>query len=210
MPRRRRGRPSQLVLTRERILATTLDLLERDGLDGLTIRAVARTLRVDPMALYHYFPDKHALLAAAAAHAYAGLDPTAGTRGSWRQRLESLAIAYVEHLARAGELLRYLTARETAAREPARQLEARFVAASAELALPARDRRVAHDVFVDFLHGFSLGVRGVLAPAMRRRLRTELALICDSIAARSRARSRRARRERGVEITHVARRRDPP
>ena len=188
MPRRRRGRPSQLVLTPERILATTLDLLERDGLDGLTIRAVARGLRVDPMALYHYFPDKHALLAAAAAHAYARLDPTAGTRGSWRERLESLAIAYVEHLARAGELLRYLTAREDASREPARQLEARFAVATSELALSARDRRVAHDVFVDFLHGFSLAVRGELAPAMRRKLRAELALVCAGIERSPRSR----------------------
>lgn len=186
MPRRRRGRPAQPILTRERILDTALALLEREGLPGVTIRAVARVLRVDPMALYHYFRDKHALLRAAAAHAYRQIDPVAGTRGTWRERLDELAVAYVAHLARGGELLRYLTARDNAAREPTQLFAARFSAAIAPLALPTARRRTAHDAFVDFLHGFSLGVPRMLSPALRRRLRSELAVILDGVEALAR------------------------
>lgn len=187
MPRRRRGRPRRLVLTRERILDSTLELLEREGLDAVTIRGVARRLGVDPMALYHYFPDKHALLRAAAAHAYAGLDPAAGTRGGWRERLTALALAYLDLLAKRGELLRYVTARAEAAAEPTRQFAARFFAATAALALPPARQRIAHDAFVDFVHGFSLGVRGTLTPSLRRRLRQELAIVLDGIDALARA-----------------------
>jgi len=36
--------------------------VDRDGLDGLTMRALGRELGVDPMAAYHWFPDKAAIL----------------------------------------------------------------------------------------------------------------------------------------------------
>jgi hypothetical protein len=43
-------------------------------------------------------------------------------------------------------------------------------------------QRAAHDAYVDFLHGFALGVRGELTPALRRRLRAELAIVIAGIA----------------------------
>ncbi|HSK01904.1 MAG TPA: helix-turn-helix domain-containing protein [Kofleriaceae bacterium] len=185
MPRRRPGRPARQVLTRDRILEAALVLLEQDGLDGVTIRALARRLRVDPMAIYHYVEDRHALLREAAALAYTRLPARAGTAGTWQARLVSLAVAYVELLSRAGELLRYLTAREEAAVLPTRIVEARFRTATEDLALAPRDYRAAHDAFVDFVHGFSLGVRGPLSPALRRRLRDELGILLAGIAARA-------------------------
>lgn len=49
-------------LTRERVVAAALAIVDRDGLDGLTMRALGRELRVDPMAAYHWFPNKLAIL----------------------------------------------------------------------------------------------------------------------------------------------------
>lgn len=159
-------------------------MLEAKGLEAFSMRALARQLRVDPMALYHYFPDKHALLRAAAAELYATLPP-ARTRGTWQQQLLALAESYLALLARAGELLRYLSAGGEAAAEPTRVVQERFRAVTASLALPPARARAAHDVFVDFVHGFSLGVpRTGMTPALRRMLRAELGILVAGIAAR--------------------------
>jgi AcrR family transcriptional regulator len=49
-------------MTKDRILSAARTVLEDDGLDGLTIRRVARRAELSPMALYRHFADKDALL----------------------------------------------------------------------------------------------------------------------------------------------------
>lgn len=49
-------------LDRRRILKTALDLADREGLDAVTMRRVARELGAGTMSLYHYVPGKEALL----------------------------------------------------------------------------------------------------------------------------------------------------
>jgi TetR/AcrR family tetracycline transcriptional repressor len=49
-------------LTRPRVVAAALAIVDRDGLEGLTMRALGRELGVDPMAAYHWFPNKFAIL----------------------------------------------------------------------------------------------------------------------------------------------------
>lgn len=48
----------------ETILDAAMELLGRDGVDGLTLQAVAAELGLVTTALYRYFPSKNALLAA--------------------------------------------------------------------------------------------------------------------------------------------------
>jgi AcrR family transcriptional regulator len=55
--------PDQRVpLTRQRVLATALRLVDTEGLDALTRRRLARELGRDAMTLYRYAPDQAALL----------------------------------------------------------------------------------------------------------------------------------------------------
>ena len=49
-------------LSRERVVAAALAIVDRDGLERLSMRALGRELGVDPMAIYHWFPNKRALL----------------------------------------------------------------------------------------------------------------------------------------------------
>jgi AcrR family transcriptional regulator len=49
-------------MTKDRILAAAGAVLERDGIEGLTIRKVAQRAELSPMALYRHFADKEALL----------------------------------------------------------------------------------------------------------------------------------------------------
>ena len=49
-------------LSRERAIAAALEIVDRDGLGALTMRALGRALGADPMAVYHHLPSKAALL----------------------------------------------------------------------------------------------------------------------------------------------------
>jgi AcrR family transcriptional regulator len=49
-------------LTRERVLRTAVELADREGLDGLTMRRLAEELGAGAMSLYHHVPNKEDLL----------------------------------------------------------------------------------------------------------------------------------------------------
>jgi AcrR family transcriptional regulator len=49
-------------LSRERILAGALELVDQDGLEALTMRRLADALKVDPMSLYNHVESKDDLL----------------------------------------------------------------------------------------------------------------------------------------------------
>ncbi|MET9354188.1 TetR/AcrR family transcriptional regulator [Streptomyces sp. NPDC006617] len=76
-------------LDRRRVADTALELLNDVGLDGLTLRAIARELDVKAPALYWHFKDKQALLDEMATEMYrrmvatTPLDPA----DTWRERL---------------------------------------------------------------------------------------------------------------------------
>ena len=45
-------------ITRDVILAAALDIIDRDGASGLSMRRLARSLDRDPMILYRHAPNK--------------------------------------------------------------------------------------------------------------------------------------------------------
>ena len=49
-------------ITRDLVLTTALQIIDRDGADGLSMRRLARALDRDPMILYRHAPGKAALL----------------------------------------------------------------------------------------------------------------------------------------------------
>jgi AcrR family transcriptional regulator len=58
----KRTRGERAGLTRERVLSVALQLVDEKGLDALTMRKLAAALGVEAMTLYHYLPNKSALL----------------------------------------------------------------------------------------------------------------------------------------------------
>jgi AcrR family transcriptional regulator len=79
------------MLNRATIAAAALDLIDRDGLDALSMRRLGRALGVEAMALYHHFPSKGDLLdEVVAAVAPAPAPPS----GDWRADLAALAVQY--------------------------------------------------------------------------------------------------------------------
>ncbi|HEY5168550.1 MAG TPA: TetR family transcriptional regulator [Thermoleophilia bacterium] len=49
-------------LTREKIIEKALELLDAEGVEGLSMRRLGEALGVEAMALYHHFPSKDAIL----------------------------------------------------------------------------------------------------------------------------------------------------
>lgn len=55
-------------LTKEKIVDKALELLDADGVEGISMRRLGDALGVEAMALYHHFPNKEAILDAVAGH----------------------------------------------------------------------------------------------------------------------------------------------
>lgn len=92
------------------LLEAGLAVLERDGLDALSLRAVARTAGVSHAAPYHHYADKTALLAAIAAYGFDLLHEEIAARatGSPADRLQTAAVTYVGFAVENPELFRLM------------------------------------------------------------------------------------------------------
>ena len=78
-------------LDRRRVADTALRLLNETGLDGLTLRAIARELDVKAPALYWHFKDKQALLDEMATEMYRRMlaDTELDPADTWQDRLRT-------------------------------------------------------------------------------------------------------------------------
>ncbi len=101
--RRGRGRPP--TLSREQILETALDLVERDGREALTMRAVADELGTGPMSLYTHVRSKDDLLEGVAGLAFGRLKVDLVAAGSWQERIGAWMHSMREQLLGHPELM---------------------------------------------------------------------------------------------------------
>lgn len=104
-------------LTREQVAQAALELADADGLEALSMRALAERLGVGTMTLYGYFRNKEELLDAVVDSAVADADG-AELEGDWRQQLR-------EHVMGARRsLLRHPSLVELRVRRPVLRPEA--------------------------------------------------------------------------------------
>ncbi|MGP3755896.1 TetR/AcrR family transcriptional regulator [Streptomyces sp. IBSNAI001] len=97
-PISRRSRPAKAPLSRDVVVRTGLGILDRDGLDALTMRRVAKELDTGPASLYVYVANRDDLMDAM-------LDQALGEvrldrEGTWQEQLRALAAATVESMSR--------------------------------------------------------------------------------------------------------------
>src|SRR5438445_219376 len=82
------------VLSRERIVAAAVSLIDTEGLDALSMRRLGHALDVEAMSLYRHFPSKGALLEAVVARLLAELPVPAPTAARWQDAFRAVARAY--------------------------------------------------------------------------------------------------------------------
>lgn len=82
------------VLDRGRILSAALELVDRDGLEALSMRKLGGVLGVEAMALYHYFPSKAALVNGLVALVLSRLDVSPPATGDWASAVRQVARSF--------------------------------------------------------------------------------------------------------------------
>ena len=78
-------------LTRDQIIATAIELLDAEGMDGLSMRRLGDRLGAGATSLYWHLPSKDELASAAMDHVLADLDLADPAQVGWRSAAESLA-----------------------------------------------------------------------------------------------------------------------
>jgi AcrR family transcriptional regulator len=86
-------------LSRRQIARAALEIVDRDGLDALTMQRVAEAVGAGTMTVYGYVRSKEELLDAMVDAAVEGVEPALG-EGSWRRQLHDLAHVAHEMLMR--------------------------------------------------------------------------------------------------------------
>ncbi|AUG80228.1 hypothetical protein CFP65_5530 [Kitasatospora sp. MMS16-BH015] len=109
----RRGRGERAGLSRQQVLDAALELVDRSGLKALTMRSLGEELGVEAMTLYHYVPNKDALLDGLVEQVFTTASPAMDGSADWRTALHAYATAL-----RAG-LLRHAALLPLAASRPA-------------------------------------------------------------------------------------------
>jgi AcrR family transcriptional regulator len=78
-------------LSVRQVAKRAIGLADRDGIQGLTMRAVAQASSVSAMGLYTYFPSKNELIEVMVDEAYSELSMTFEGAGDWEERLCAVA-----------------------------------------------------------------------------------------------------------------------
>jgi len=88
--------PARTPLSRSRIAAAALELVDREGLDALSMRKLGAALGVEAMSLYNHVENKDDLLDALSEslHRQILINYAAPVGGSWRERARAMAFAY--------------------------------------------------------------------------------------------------------------------
>jgi TetR/AcrR family transcriptional regulator, tetracycline repressor protein len=73
-------------LSRDKLIAAAIELIDGGGADALTMRALADAVGVTPMALYNHFSSKRDLLAAVAEHLISAAHFD-GQHADWREQV---------------------------------------------------------------------------------------------------------------------------
>ncbi|WP_248963937.1 TetR/AcrR family transcriptional regulator C-terminal domain-containing protein [Sphaerisporangium perillae] len=81
-------------LTRAKIVAAAIDLIEREGADAISMRRIAADLGVGVMSLYNHVPNKATLLDAVAETVLSQISFTDDPEAEWTERVRIQARAF--------------------------------------------------------------------------------------------------------------------
>jgi len=152
--------PRQAGLSKEKIVATAIDLLEAGGAEGLSMRKLATAMGVVPMAFYNHFEDRDALLDAVAEHVLQALVPAAANR-SWRSRLASLFREIRKLRTQYPQAFRLAMSRPTHAKTVA-NLVGSVMEGLRDAGLDEKDAVMCYHTFLVFLRGFPIWEEGMV------------------------------------------------
>jgi AcrR family transcriptional regulator len=81
-------------LSRERVLRAAMDLADREGIDALSMRSLAREVGVEAMSLYHYVRSKDELLAELTDQVRQEIELPQARPAEWKSAIRRMAVSY--------------------------------------------------------------------------------------------------------------------
>lgn len=90
-PARKDNRGRRVGLTRERVIQTAVELIDREGLDAFSVRRLAAGLGVDPMSLYNHVANKDEILDGVVESVMGEISLPTQSTGGWQQQIRESA-----------------------------------------------------------------------------------------------------------------------
>ncbi|MGO2303960.1 MAG: TetR/AcrR family transcriptional regulator [Providencia sp.] len=158
MTQRSRGRPkaSEPQISPEDIITYALLIIDRDGFDNLTMRALAKEMNINPMTIYHHFQDRSGLIKAIANSLYANIIPT--LKGTNSEQIEAILLAYRTQVTRYPALTLAIFNLPNAFPEQAKKITEKLVFLLEQRGLHSTEALQWTHILVDYTHGESLSV----------------------------------------------------
>ena len=147
------GRPTKPKLTRSQILAQTIALMRHAEAEP-GMRALAAHLKVDPMALYHYFPDRDALWQAALEEVFAALPAAPPPGAPWRIAALEFLTTYHQIALHNFRLTLFLIQHGELRIACIDAFNTNLLGILSQSGLSARQTELMRDLLVDYLHGY--------------------------------------------------------
>jgi AcrR family transcriptional regulator len=139
-------------LTEPAIAAAALVVIDRDGLAGLTMRAVAGELGMAPMSLYRYVESREQLEGLVLDGVLGGVDLEVSARVSWKKRVTLLVERVREAIGAHPELVPLLLTRRQSTEGALRWGEAMLHALDAG-GFSGKDRAIAFRTLLSYVLG---------------------------------------------------------
>lgn len=146
------------MLSRERILRVALGIVDREGLDAVSMRRVGEALSVEAMSLYNHVANKGAVLDGIFEMILAELPRETKGRG-WKARLRERAHAFRRVLRAHPNAIPLFATRPAVTTVSLGYVEA-LLAELAEAGLPARDSLSAMHALLAYVVGHTLATHG--------------------------------------------------
>ncbi|MEU8695251.1 TetR/AcrR family transcriptional regulator [Streptomyces sp. NPDC048665] len=154
-PARTQGAPARAPLSRERIVEAALTVLDRHGLDGLSMRQVAAELGVAVSALYAHVSSKDDLLELMYTRLFDGYALPAPDPERWQEQLRDFARAWRRRLLSHRDMARISMGHVPFTAELLPHVEA-LLAIFRTAGLPDRIAAEAGDLISTYIDGFVL------------------------------------------------------
>lgn len=154
----KRGRPRlEAQIQKENLLKAALEILDSSGPQGLSMRSLAASLNVTPMALYHHVKDRSALLRDISDWVYSGIvEHSSKSARNGRESIETLLTTYHEAVLRHPNLTLSIFADPEAFSLEAQRITQYLMRLLEKTKISPSERALWLDILVDYTHGSSI------------------------------------------------------
>jgi len=154
--RKNPGRPIKSNLNKNIILKQALKIIDKEGVNHLSMRTLAKKLKVDPMAVYHYIPSKEILLEEIVAFVFSELDSNHPAKKNWKEKIKVLLDNYRNLVKQHPNLIYFILTAPSYSLKPSLEFNENLFSCLSESPLPKRKTILLGNLLIDYLHGYSL------------------------------------------------------